>query len=218
MTKYYWLKLLGSIVLLTLLPLCWIGAELRSEGDRSVPAENGIVNLHDRDMTTSGAVRLNGEWLLYPGLPLTEADFSKADNSPPRQGVYASGGIVYPIWFGTQEAIVSSRELGLFEYWLTVGGFRPNATLTREQAMKMLAGAMELTGLQSKLSGTAAEQRLSVFEDADRLSPWARNSAAFALEAGIVNGRGNRLAAKENMTRAEVMVMIRRLLKASDLI
>ncbi len=221
MTKYYWLKLLGSIVLLTLLPLCWIVAELRSEGDRSVPAENGIVNLHDRDMTTSGAVRLNGEWLLYPGLPLTEADFSKADKSPLRQGVavnvpdvwnglpglesglgtatyrlrvrlpddasgiygirttnirmasriyvngeevggsgrpgldregtlpgntpnvgffklqgseadiviqvanysYASGGIVYPIWFGTQEAIVSSRELGLFEYWLTAGGF-----------------------------------------------------------------------------------------------
>lgn len=36
---------------------------------------------------------------------------------------YASGGIVLPIWFGSQEAIQAERETGLFEYWLTAGGF-----------------------------------------------------------------------------------------------
>ncbi|RED75742.1 InlB B-repeat-containing protein [Cohnella phaseoli] len=157
--------------------------------------------------------------LFHPEQKMTRAEFAaalvRALGLRAEKGKAPFSDIRTSDWYNGE--IATAAAYGLIGGFAD-GSFRPNATLTREQAMKMLAGAMELTGLQSKLSGTAAEQRLFVFEDADRLSPWARSSAALALEAGIVNGRGNRLAAKENMTRAEVMVMIRRLLKASDLI
>jgi len=119
---------------------------------------------------------------------------------------------------GYNGAIATAAAYGLIGGF-DDGSFRPDAVITREQAMKMLAGAMAITGLQAKLPPASAAKRLSAFSDAEQLAAWARDSAALTLEAGIVNGRnGGRLAAKAAITRAEAVVMIERLLKASDLI
>ncbi|MFD2670809.1 cadherin domain-containing protein [Marinicrinis sediminis] len=99
------------------------------------------------------------------------------------------------------------------------GTFRPNESITREQAMVIMAKAMKLTALTSKLSSQSAEVVLQPFEDAANASSWAAESAAASVQAGIVSGRNqNQLAPKAFVTRAEVAMMMQRLLQKSDLI
>ncbi|MWV42041.1 hypothetical protein GRF59_00225 [Paenibacillus sp. HJL G12] len=99
------------------------------------------------------------------------------------------------------------------------GSFRPDAMVTREQAMHMIANAMSMTGLLSKLSDTQQEAPLAKFKDASDVAGWAAADIAACLQANIVNGKdGSRLAPKEEITRAEVAAIIQRLLSQSDLI
>jgi len=99
------------------------------------------------------------------------------------------------------------------------GTFRPHDPITREQAMVMIAKAMEITGLAGAADGRPAEAVLAPFADAGDVSGWAAEGAAGAVAAGIVSGRsGDMLAPKAHITRAEAAVMIRRLLQKSNLI
>lgn len=99
------------------------------------------------------------------------------------------------------------------------GSFRPNTKITREQAMVIVAKAMKLTGLAEKTGSTDPGATLGVFVDGERTSGWAQSSVALAVKAGLISGRsGGRLEAKENVSRAEVAVLVWRLLQKSDLI
>ncbi|OWR31920.1 hypothetical protein CDO73_05440 [Saccharibacillus sp. O23] len=98
------------------------------------------------------------------------------------------------------------------------GTFRPDAEITREQATNIVAKAMKLTGLQARI-GAADAGVLNRFADADQAGAWAKENMALAVKAGLVTGRdGGKLEAKAQVTRAEVAVLIRRLLQNSDLI
>ncbi|WP_378046558.1 S-layer homology domain-containing protein [Cohnella cellulosilytica] len=98
------------------------------------------------------------------------------------------------------------------------GSFRPNESITREQAMRMLSQAIALTGLQTGASGLNVEE-LQLFKDAGQVADWAVRGAADSVSAGLVSGRANgRLAPKASVTRAEVATMMQRLLQKSDLI
>ncbi|MBO9607037.1 MAG: histidine kinase [Paenibacillaceae bacterium] len=220
--KRYWLKLLASFLLITVLPAGWIVSDLRHAHTDATKAASGVLDLRDWSAGTDGATKLNGEWLLYPGQLLPEgapepAAPAATDKQPQLAAVpgnwngqpgltsglgtatyrlrlllpertdgvygirtsnirtasriyvngeaiggsgqpglnkntttagnipyvgyfklqgpeavidvqvanysYASGGLIYPLWFGTQEAIAYGREWQLFEYWLTAGGF-----------------------------------------------------------------------------------------------
>ncbi|WP_166243357.1 S-layer homology domain-containing protein [Paenibacillus turpanensis] len=97
--------------------------------------------------------------------------------------------------------------------------FRPNDKITREQAMVILAKAMEVTKLHEKGSKRSASNVLDPYLDRESISEWAEAGAANSVEAGIVSGKDDtQLAPKNNMTRAEAAVMIKRLLQQSDLI
>ncbi|MFT9848537.1 cadherin-like beta sandwich domain-containing protein [Aneurinibacillus sp. REN35] len=99
------------------------------------------------------------------------------------------------------------------------GTFRPNDTITREQAMAIIARAMKITGLQAKLQMKEVETLLQPFKDAKEASEWAKNDIADCLQAGLVSGRdGKQLAPKSYITRAEVAVIIQGLLQKSELI
>jgi|GEM_PF-3600447 len=98
------------------------------------------------------------------------------------------------------------------------GAFRPLETITREQAMVMVANAMKLTGLTTGATPSASEQ-LGAFADAGSVAGWAKISVAANIEAGIVSGRSStELAPKDAITRAEVAVIVQRLLQKSELI
>lgn len=99
------------------------------------------------------------------------------------------------------------------------GTFQPNSKITREQAMVALSKAMALTGLKDELSSLAADETLSPFGDAAAISAWARSSVADGVHAGIVSGRSaDALAPQGHMTRAEVAVIMQKLLQKSGLI
>jgi len=99
------------------------------------------------------------------------------------------------------------------------GQFRPNEKITREQAMAIIAKAMTLTGLKEKLPVQSAEEMLHSYADANDVSGWAQISIADCLQSGVVMGRsGMELSPKSYMTRAEVAIVVQRLLQKSDLI
>jgi arabinan endo-1,5-alpha-L-arabinosidase len=98
------------------------------------------------------------------------------------------------------------------------GAFRPMDKITREQAMSIIAKAMKITELSEKLKSEVAVNSVNSFVDANAVSEWALNGINDCLQAGIVSGRSTELAPKANITRAEVAVIVQRLLLNSSFI
>lgn len=99
------------------------------------------------------------------------------------------------------------------------GSFRPNDEITREQAMTMLARAMKVTGLNTGLTGSSADELMAAFSDGSVVSGFAKDAVAACLKAGITSGTSvATLSPKSEITRAEVAVMVERLLQKSNLI
>ena len=96
--------------------------------------------------------------------------------------------------------------------------FAPNAKITREQAMTMVARAMAITKLDAAaVSGASAS--LSGYTDTAKISSYAKSGIIACLNTGVVTGKtADTIAPKNNITRAEVAVIIERLLKKSELI
>ncbi len=92
------------------------------------------------------------------------------------------------------------------------GTFRPNDPLTREQAMVMTKRAAKLVNLE----GTVDGQELTGYKDADKLSSYAKESAAELVALGIMKGRrSSELAPQATITRAEVTQVLYNLLLTS---
>jgi hypothetical protein len=101
----------------------------------------------------------------------------------------------------------------------TTAEYGPNDTITREQAMAILARAMELTGLKVSLTDSEISTLLSGYSDGATVSDYAKKSVAMCIKSGVVSGTSaTTLSPKEHVTRAEVAVMVERLLKESGLI
>lgn len=97
--------------------------------------------------------------------------------------------------------------------------FGPSDKITREQAMSMVARVMSITGLKVQFVDGEMDKLLAGFGDAAKSADYAKNSIAACVKTGIVSGRnGNMIAPKDNITRAEVAVILQRLLQKSGLI
>jgi len=97
--------------------------------------------------------------------------------------------------------------------------YGPNDTITREQAMTILARAMKLTGLSVNLTDSEKTTLISNYSDGSSVSDYAKASVAACLKTGIVNGTTtSTISSKDYVTRAEVAVMVQRLLQKSGLI
>lgn len=117
-------------------------------------------------------------------------------------------------WYSS--AVQTAHSYGLISGFED-GTFRANESITREQAMVMVARAMQLTGLKDKLQVQA--DVLAAYLDAADASEWANDGIAGSVQAGLITGRdGNVLAPKASITRAEVAAVIQRLLQKSGLI
>ena len=99
------------------------------------------------------------------------------------------------------------------------GEFGPLDKITREQAITMIARAMEITGLDLALEPNESHKILESYKDSGEISEWARESAAICIKAGVISGKGDQgLKPRDSITRAEVAVIVQRLLKSSELI
>jgi len=87
-------------------------------------------------------------------------------------------------------------------------GTDPNGSITREQLAQMLYRLAD----PRKESSSAV---LSAYPDSTRISAWAQNAMAWAVENGILSGRANgNLDPQGKATRAEVAAMLRQYILA----
>ncbi len=78
-------------------------------------------------------------------------------------------------------------------------GTYPNNSITREQLVSML----------HRMKGSpAAECDLSAFADSAKVSDWAKESVMWAVDTGLMVGKGELLAPRDNATRAEASVLL----------
>ncbi|MGO4372942.1 S-layer homology domain-containing protein, partial [Paenibacillus sp. MCAF20] len=179
----------------------WAEAEVNDMGSRMIISGNGNGLFNpDQDITraefTAIVVRALG--LKLESGPTTFTDIRSSD------------------WYSS--AIQAAFSYGLITGYED-GSFGPSDKITREQAMSIIAKAMSLTGLKDNLPAFEAGELLQSFADSSDVALWARGSVAASIQAGIVSGRSAAvLAPKENITRAEVAIIIQRLLLKSELI
>jgi len=155
-----------------------------------------------------------------PAQDMTRAEFAeimvRGLGLKPQEGKAPFKDIQENDWYNA--SILTAFEFGLISGFED-GTFRPQDKITREQAMQIIARAMQISGLKGKLQATDADVLIVPFADAENVSAWAKNGVVDILNAEIVTGRsGKMLAPKANVTRAEIAVMIRNLLSKSDLI
>ncbi len=110
-----------------------------------------------------------------------------------------------------------------YEYGLISGKgsnkFAPEDKITREQAMIIITKAMAVIGFKPDLNADETDVILSGYKDAASITRGAGYSVAACVKTGLVTGKENSLIApKQDITRAEIAVIIQKLLKKSGLI
>lgn len=96
----------------------------------------------------------------------------------------------------------------------TDGTFRADNGITREEAMVMLAQALNYTRLNDKPDMEA----LAEFEDGDIVDSWAKESVAKLVNYHILSGSNGYLNPKSRVTRAETAAMVWKMLQQADLV
>ncbi|ACL76655.1 endo-1,4-beta-xylanase [Ruminiclostridium cellulolyticum] len=116
------------------------------------------------------------------------------------------------------DAVSIASEYGIISGYGN-GEFRPMSTITRQEAMTIVAKTMKITGLKVDYTTDEIADSLIGFKDSDKLAVWARNSTAACVKAGIVAGKSlTVIAPEDNITRAETASVINKLLINSNLI
>lgn len=98
------------------------------------------------------------------------------------------------------------------------GSFLPEQTITREEAMAIMTKAMQITKLDTALSAADIDQQLAAFSDRGSISKWAESGAAACIKSGIVVGSDGNIEPGKAVTRAQVAVMVRKVLQKAKLI
>ena len=89
------------------------------------------------------------------------------------------------------------------------GSFHPNATVTREQMAAILFRFAKARGMDTTQGGMAVRE----FEDFGQVSVYAGEAMAWAVNAGILQSRNNRLLPQAPCTRGQTVTLLCRLLK-----
>ena len=102
-----------------------------------------------------------------------------------------------PVLWAASQGIVTGYD---------TGAFAPNDDVTREQVAAILYRYANYKGMD-----TSARADLSVFNDAGRVSKYARDPMAWAVGSGIIGGVDTvTLDPKGNASRAQIAVMLMR--------
>lgn len=172
------------------------------------------------DMGSRLVVSGVGDGLFAPDRDVARAEFAaiivRALGLKPESGKSQFTDVKESDWYSSYVNTASRNEM-VFGY--DDGRFGPNDKITREQAMAMIARAMGITGLEVELTDGETDEVLEEFSDAMSSSDYAKSSIARCVRAGLVAGKSDKLIApRDNITRAETAVIVRRLLQQSDLI
>ncbi len=172
------------------------------------------------DMGSRMVINGIGDGMFYPDIDITRAEFAaimvRGLGLKPGTGKNPFKDVSNTAWYC--EFIETAYEYGLISGY-SADTFGPEDKITREQAMAVIARAMNITRLKTELAAGEADSILAGFVDSELAAQWARASMASCVKTGIISGKsGKMLAPGDNITRAEVAVIVRRLLQKSNLI
>lgn len=105
------------------------------------------------------------------------------------------------------DELVIAKELGIVTGFAD-DTFRPNSDISRQDMMVLTTRALAASGKQVKASGT-----LNAYLDEASISSYAKDSALLLIKAGVVNGKNDRIAPNDTLTRAEAAVILYRIWK-----
>ncbi|QOS81887.1 S-layer homology domain-containing protein [Paenibacillus sp. JNUCC31] len=203
--------------------------DLRSQGSYSViwnPQNFDDVKSHWAQASVNNiAARLQlagtGNNTFSPNRSIDRSEFATIVASGlglMRQGVTGTSfsDVAPSSWY--HDAVAITSEFDIIKGFAD-GGFHGSEWITREQGIAMIARSLHLVQSQKALSEVEINQILASYSDTDKVSGYARESAAQLIKAGILEGTGGQqLNPKAAMTRAETAVMVERLLKVTKLI
>ena len=141
----------------------------------------------DRAMLVTAVYRLAGKPTIYfirqPDMPFSDTESGK--------------------WYS--DAMIWASLMGITG-GVGNGGFAPEAPASREQIAVMLYRYAQYAELDTAQKGTAIHE----YSDCGDISDYAEAAMDWAVNAGVISGRGNLLAPGKKATRAEAAVMIAR--------
>lgn len=178
----------------------WAKTEVNDMGSRMV-----IEGITDTTFEPNrGVTRAEFAAILVRGLGLKPGELLNSFNDVSGSQWYAG-------------AVNTASSYGLIDGYED-GTFRPQAQITRQEAMALIARAMTVTGMEPAASAGNVQQ-WSDYADAEQVASWAKEAVASSISTGLVSGRGkDTIAPNQLITRAETAVIIRRLLQQSGLI
>ncbi|MET3847484.1 S-layer homology domain-containing protein [Paenibacillus sp. OAE614] len=93
------------------------------------------------------------------------------------------------------------------------GGFHPDRAVTRQEMALMISKSMTYSG-KADTQGSVEQMSLEGFSDQEEIASWAHDAMMKIVQAGIMQGdQHGALRPDETCTRAEMAVMIVRMLK-----
>ena len=96
--------------------------------------------------------------------------------------------------------------------------FAPEGTITRQEAVTMVARAAKLCGLDTSISDSEISSFLASYTDSGAIVGWAESSAAFCRKYGVTDVSRTTFGPLQNVTRDEIAQMLYDLLTKSELI
>lgn len=156
-------------------------------------------------VTEKGVMSGVGPDTFAPNATLTRAMIAQMLYSlegKPEAGAPAFTDVASDAWYA--KAVAWANEKGLVT-GVGEGVFAPDSPVTREQLALILSS-------YAKTKGYAAEDKgidLKSYADSSSISPWALDGMDWAVNAGLISGKGaDTLAPTDSATRAEVAAML----------
>ena len=161
-------------------------------------------------LAEEGIIKGDGPNTFGPGKPISRADFTillvRAFNIS--GGEAEQFGDVPADAYYAQE-LLAARAAGIAE---GVGGnrFNPQGRVSRQDMMVLLYRTLQKSGYSLE---EAEEGRLASFADSAQVAEYAQEAAAALIQNGIIAGDKGRIKPQGNASRAEVAVMLSRVLE-----
>lgn len=108
-------------------------------------------------------------------------------------------------------AVASAYKAGIVT-GKTSSSFEPNAPITRQEMMQIVANAMEKALGMTKPGDAKVNAAINGFADKNMVAGWAKPAAAFSITEGIIKGKtATAIKPQDYATRAETAVIAKRL-------
>jgi len=125
------------------------------------------------DLASQLVINGVGQGRFAPDQPVTRAEFAailvRALGLPEEEDAVGNSDVNPDDWFAG--AVAAARQYGIVSGYAD-GTFRPNQSITRQEAMVMVARALKLAGLETDLPDETAEAALGSFADGETAAQW----------------------------------------------